>query len=154
MLKQADSSAIQRFCEDSSGMPGGHADSVAFPQTPADVAEILKEADAAKTPVTIAGNGTGITGGRVPFGGIVLATERMDRIYDIGIDLQTREGYAVVEPGVTLTDLKDEVSKQGWSYMPDPTETSCFLGATLATNASGARSFHWGPTRAHIRELE
>src|SRR5207302_1224907 len=27
-------------------------------------------------------------------------------------------------------------------------------GATLATNASGARSFLWGPTRAHVRELD
>ena len=36
----------------------------------------------------------------------------------------------------------------------DPTETSCFLGATLATNASGARSFLWGATRAHVRELD
>src|SRR4051812_43736974 len=154
ILKQADSTATQRFCEDSSGMPGGHADSVVFPETAADVAEILRDANAQGTPVTIAGNGTGITGARVPFGGIVLATERMDRIFDIGIDLETREGFAVAQPGITLTDLKAKVAEQGWAYMPDPTESSCFLGATLATNASGARSFLWGPTRAHVRELE
>src|SRR5882672_9258748 len=154
MLKEADPSAIQRFCEDSSGLPGGHADAVLFPQTTAEVAEAVRDANNRKTPLTIAGNGTGITGARVPFGGLVLATERMDRIFDLGIDLQTREGYAVVQPGITLTDLKMKVSEQGWSYMPDPTESSCFLGATLATNASGARSFLWGPTRAHIRELD
>ncbi|OGR90493.1 MAG: hypothetical protein A2992_00280 [Elusimicrobia bacterium RIFCSPLOWO2_01_FULL_59_12] len=154
MLKETDPQRFQRFCEDASGLPGGRADAVAFPQTTADVADLLREANARRTPVTIAGNGTGITGARVPFGGLVLATERMDRIFDIGIDLQTREGYAIVQPGVTLADLKDAVAKQGWHYMPDPTETSCFLGATLATNASGARSFHWGPTRAHVRELE
>jgi len=78
----------------------------------------------------------------------------MDRVFDIGIDLQTREGYAVVQPGITLTELKSQVSQKGWTYMPDPTELSCFLGATLATNATGARSFLWGPTRAHVRELE
>jgi D-lactate dehydrogenase (cytochrome) len=154
MLKETDPQRFQRFCEDSSGMPGGHAEAVLFPQSAADVADALREANALKIPVTIAGNGTGITGARVPFGGLVLATERMDRIFDIGIDLQTREGYAVVQPGITLTELKAKVSEQGWSYMPDPTESSCFLGATLATNASGARSFHWGPTRAHVRELE
>src|SRR4051812_20958846 len=110
MLKQADSSAIQRFYEDSSGLPGGHADAVVFPQTAADVQEVLREAHAQKTSVTIAGNGTGITGGRVPFGGLVLATERMDRLFDIGIDLQTREGYAVVQPGITLAELKEAVA--------------------------------------------
>jgi D-lactate dehydrogenase (cytochrome) len=154
MLKQADPSAIQRFCEDSSGLPGGHADAVAFPQSADDVVALMKDANAAGTPVTIAGNGTGITGARVPFGGLVLATERMDRVFDIGIDLQTREGYAVVQPGITLADLKERVAQQGWLYTPDPTETSCFLGATIATNASGARSFLWGATRSHIRELD
>src|SRR5258708_24462794 len=98
MLKESDPSRFARFCEDSAGMPGGHAKAVVFPQSTADVSEIMRELSASKTPVTIAGNGTGITGARVPFGGTVLATERMDRIFDIGIDLQTREGYAVVQP--------------------------------------------------------
>ncbi len=154
MLKETDPQRFQRFCEDSSGLPGGRADAVVFPQTTADVCEILRQANTEKTPVTIAGNGTGITGARVPFGGLVLATERMDRIFDIGIDLQTREGYAILQPGIMLSDLKADVAKEGWVYLPDPTETSCFLGATLATNASGACSFRWGPTRAHVRELE
>jgi D-lactate dehydrogenase (cytochrome) len=154
VLRVTDPHIFQRFCEDASGMPGGRADAAVFPQSTADVRDILKEANASGTPVTIAGNGTGITGARVPFGGWILATERMDRVFDIGIDLQTRDGYAVVQPGITLTDLKSEVAQHGWTYMPDPTETSCFLGATLATNASGARSFLWGPTRAHVRELD
>jgi D-lactate dehydrogenase (cytochrome) len=154
MLRQADSSAIGRFLQDSSGLKGGHAAGAVFPQTTADVQDFLREANALKTPVTIAGNGTGITGARVPFGGLVLATERMDRFFDMGLDLQTREGYAVVQPGMTLAELKATVAQEGWAYMPDPTEASCFLGATLATNASGARSFQWGPTRAHVREID
>ena len=88
MLKETDPQRFARFCEDSSGLPGGHADAVVFPQSTADVAEFLKEANAARKPLTIAGNGTGITGARVPFGGLILATERMGRIFDIGIDLQ------------------------------------------------------------------
>jgi D-lactate dehydrogenase (cytochrome) len=154
MLKETDPSRFARFCEDSSGFPGGHADAVIFPQTSAEVAEILQDANEKKIPITVSGNGTGITGARVPMGGWVLATERMDRFFDLGRDLQTRDGYAIVQPGITLAEVKGRVAEDGWSYMPDPTETSCFLGATLATNASGARSFLWGPTRAHIREVE
>ena len=41
---------------------------------------ILREASSTKTPVTIAGAGTGITGGRVPFGGIVVSLEKFRKI--------------------------------------------------------------------------
>src|SRR5437879_1677922 len=101
MIQQTlDPGAMQRFCEDASGLPGGHADAVVFVQSTDDVAEVVRDANATKRPITIAGNGTGITGARVPFGGLVLATERMDRLYDVGIDLQTRDGYASVQPGI------------------------------------------------------
>src|SRR4051812_8104098 len=108
MLKETDSQRFARFCEDSSGMPGGHAEAVVFPQSTADVVEVVQDASARRTPLTISGNGTGITGGRVPFGGVILSTERMDRVFDIGIDLQTREGFAIAQPGITLTDLKEQ----------------------------------------------
>jgi D-lactate dehydrogenase (cytochrome) len=35
-------------------------------------------------------------------------------------------------------------------YPPDPTETTAMLGGTVATNASGARTFHYGPTRKWV----
>src|SRR5947207_1926377 len=65
-----------------------------------------------------------------------------------------RNPPAAATPGVTLVDLKAALAQQGWTYRPDPTETSCFFGGSLATNASGARSFRWGSTRAHVRGLE
>ena len=39
-------------------------------------------------------------------------------------------------------------------YPPDPTERSCFLGGTVATNASGARTFKYGPTRNYVERLK
>jgi D-lactate dehydrogenase (cytochrome) len=38
-------------------------------------------------------------------------------------------------------------------YPPDPTERSCFLGGNIATNASGARTFKYGPTRSYVERL-
>ncbi|HAL16037.1 MAG TPA: FAD-binding oxidoreductase, partial [Anaerolineaceae bacterium] len=38
-------------------------------------------------------------------------------------------------------------------YPPDPTETTASLGGTVATNASGARTYRYGPTRAWIRGI-
>lgn len=45
-------------------------------------------------------------------------------------------------------------SKPKIFYPPDPTEWSCQIGGTVATNASGARSFKYGATREFVEELE
>jgi D-lactate dehydrogenase (cytochrome) len=102
--------------------------------------------------VTVSGAGTGTVGGRVAFGGIVLATDRLNRIKSIVHE--DGGGYAVVEPGVFLSDLQRAVDHEGLLYPPDPTERGCFIGGTVATNASGARTYKYGPTRNYIRRLK
>src|SRR5436189_3422154 len=61
---------------------------------------------------------------------------------------------AVVEPGVILADFQKAVDSEGLFYPPDPTEWSCQIGGTVATNASGARSFKYGATRGFVGGLE
>ncbi|HEY6660591.1 MAG TPA: FAD-binding oxidoreductase, partial [Pyrinomonadaceae bacterium] len=63
-------------------------------------------------------------------------------------------GYAVVEAGVILSDVQCAVDQEGLLYPPDPTERGCFIGGTVATNASGARTFKYGPTRNYINRLK
>ena len=152
MLIKTNADEIQSYLADSSNMRGGHAARVVFPENSAEVASVLAQATRDRVPMTIAGAGTGIVGGRVPFGGIVLATDRLNQIKEI-----TREdggGRAVAGAGVVLADFQRAVSERGLVYPPDPTEWSCFLGGTVATNASGARSFKYGPTRNFVRRLE
>ncbi|MBO0800458.1 MAG: FAD-binding oxidoreductase, partial [Blastocatellia bacterium] len=74
------------------------ADAVVFPRTAEEIAAIMRLANERHFYVTARGGGVGYTGGAVPVrGGIVLATERMNRILEInGPDL-----VAIVEPGVT-----------------------------------------------------
>ncbi|MGH9901813.1 MAG: FAD-binding oxidoreductase, partial [Pyrinomonadaceae bacterium] len=117
-----------------------------------EVADILAAASRERTPVTIAGAGTGIVGGRVPFGGIVLSTDRLKRIKEIVHEEEG--GRATAEAGVVLADFRRAVEAEGLFYPPDPTEWSCYLGATVATNASGARTFKYGPTRRYVRRLK
>src|SRR6185503_15526862 len=62
-------------------------------------------------------------------------------------------GRAVAEAGVRLSDLQRFVDSENLFYPPDPTERSCFLGGTVATNASGARTFKYGPTRSYLQRL-
>jgi FAD/FMN-containing dehydrogenase len=110
------------------------------------VAAALREASAAGVPVTIAGGGTGVTGGGVPLGGWVLSVEKLNR-------LEVHPGYAIAGAGVPLRDLQAAAQRAGQFYPPDPTENSAFLGGTIATNASGSRSYRFGSTRRWVERL-
>jgi len=148
MQVKSDSDEIQSFLTDASFIRDGHADRVVFPETIEEVAEVLAAANRDRVPVTVSGAGTGTVGGRVPFGGIVLATDRLNRIKSIEND------RGVAEAGVILADFQRMVDAKGLLYPPDPTERGCFLGGTVATNASGARTFKYGPTRNYIERLK
>ena len=154
MLTKSQPDEIQSFLADSSHVSGGFAERVVFPETAEEVAEVLREATRDQTPVTISGAGTGTVAGRVPFGGVVLATDKLSRIKQIVHDEQDGGGYAVAESGVILGDFQRAVESEGLLYPPDPTERSCFLGGNVATNASGARTFKYGPTRNYVERLK
>lgn len=131
--------------EDASGFRG-QADEIVTPRTEGEVIEFLRRASQSATPVTIAGAGTGVTGGRVPLAGALLSVERLNR-------LEIHPGFAVAGPGVLLADLHAAAAAAGQFYPPDPTETSASVGGTIATNASGSRSFRYGDTRRHVLRL-
>ncbi|HYP53076.1 MAG TPA: FAD-linked oxidase C-terminal domain-containing protein [Pyrinomonadaceae bacterium] len=165
MLSKSDSDESQSFLSDASNMAGGHAARVLFPETSEEVAEALAAASRERTPVTVAGAGTGVVGGRVPFGGLVVSTDRLKRVLEIARDDgeeagpkdegPTRaRGRATAEAGVLLSEFQRAVEARGLFYPPDPTERSCYLGATVATNSSGARTFKYGPTRDYVRRLK
>lgn len=151
VLTKSDPDQIQSYLIDASYSKGGHASSVLFPETAEEVSEILAKATAEGTPVTVSGAGTGTVGGRVPFGGIVLATDKLNQIKSVVKD--DGGGRAVAEAGVIVGDLQRFVSAKDLFYPPDPTEQSCFLGGNIATNASGSRTFKYGPTRDYIERL-
>jgi D-lactate dehydrogenase (cytochrome) len=151
MLTKTETDQIQSYLGDSSHLRGGFAQCVVFPETAEDVAEILAGATREGMPVTVSGAGTGTVAGRVPFGGIVLATDKLNRIKSISVD--ESGGRGVAEAGVVLSDFQQAVDVKGLLYPPDPTERGCFLGGNVATNASGARTFKYGATRNYVERL-
>jgi len=153
MLTKSQPDEIQSFLADSSHVGGGFAERVVWPETAEEVAEVLVEASRAQKAVTISGAGTGTVAGRVPFGGVVLATDKLNRIRQIARD-DRGGGRAIAEAGVILGDFQRAVESEELLYPPDPTERSCFLGGTVATNASGARTFKYGPTRNYVERLQ
>ena len=149
MIVKTEQDEIQNYLVDASNTKG-FCDAVYIPENVSEIISIVKDANQKKLPVTISGNGTGLTGARVPHGGIVIATEKLNRIIEINV----KEKFAVVEPAVLLSDLQYKVELKGLLYPPDPTERNCFIGGTVATNASGSRTFKYGSTRNYVEELE
>jgi D-lactate dehydrogenase (cytochrome) len=152
MQTKINADEIQTFLSDASFIRDGYAERVVLPESVAEVSEILASANRDRVPVTVSGAGTGTVGGRVAFGGIVLATDKLNRIKSIVHE--EHGGFALVEAGVVLSDLQRAVDQEGLLYPPDPTERGCFVGGNVATNASGARTFKYGPTRNYVRALK
>jgi D-lactate dehydrogenase (cytochrome) len=88
-----------------------------------------------------------LTGGATPMGETVLSTSRLNCIGQIGAD------RVRVQAGVTLAALDEALAAAGKSYPPAPTFTGAFVGGTVATNAAGARTFKYGPTRDWVVAL-
>src|ERR1700754_4359776 len=120
---------VQLYLTDASFIREGHAERVVFPESIAGVSEVLSNANQDRIPVTVSGARTGTVGGRVAFGGIVLATDRLNTIKSIVH--QEDGGFAVVEPAVILSDLQRAVDQEALLYPPDPTERGCYVGGTV-----------------------
>jgi len=140
---------LQNYLTDASNMPGGNASRLFIPETVGEIADILREANEQGIAVTVSGARTGTVGGAIPFGGYVVSLERLNKI----VEIDKEHKKAVVQPSVTLGDLQKAVEAEGLFYPPDPTEWSCQVGGTVATNASGARSFKYGATREFVERL-
>lgn len=143
---------LENYLTDASNLAGGHAEKLFVPDAAREISEILTEANRKKIPVTISGARTGIVGGAIPFGGFLISLEKFNRIESI--EKTENGGTAIAQAGVLLTDLQKAVEAENLFYPPDPTEWSCQLGGTVATNASGSRSFKYGATRKFVRKLE
>ncbi len=133
----------QSYLEDASGLTG-RAEEFAAPSTAEELASLMAGCRRRGLPVTLSGAGTGVTGGRVPQGGMIVSLERFRR-------LEIHNGFAIAGAGVSLKDVHEAAQAAGQFYPPDPTEWSASIGGTIATNASGSRSFHYGSTRKWVR---
>ena len=118
MLIKKDQYTIKGYFEDSSNLKGGYADSVFFPEDINALSECVKEANRKKIPITVSGGGTGTTGARIPFGGIVISLEKFNNIYHIS----KNERVAHVQAGVSVEDFKNAGERTGLFYACHPTE--------------------------------
>jgi len=127
-------------------------EAVVFPESTAQVSAILKLANEHLFPVTARGGGVGYTGGAVPIdGGIVIGTDRMNKILELSVD----DLYMVCQPGLTTFAVQQAAAEVGLLFAPDPASyKDSFIGGNIAENAGGMRTPKYGVTKHHVLGLE
>lgn len=147
------------------GATASQVEAIHFPTTAQEVAGAVRAAQRAGHRVTVSGGRTGLTGAAVPLDAEEVVS--LERIKPKPVVRRSRDGAWVVRvgAGTTLAELTDALDhglceypdgKPGRPlfYPVDSTETTAQLGGNIATNASGARTLHYGPTRRWVNWLK
>ncbi len=123
-----------------------------LPETPAQVASILRLCSTRGVPVVPRGAGTSLSGGALPLAdGVLLGMGRFNRILEI--DLPNR--CVVAQSGVTNLAITAAVQKAGFYYAPDPSsQIACSIGGNVSENAGGVHCLKYGLTTNNILGVE
>lgn len=138
--------------QDRSDITRPMADFIVHPLNADEVSKVLQIANNYKIPVTAWGGGSGSQGGALPvFGGIILDTKRMDKIYKIDDQSMTVE----VGTGIIHQTLEWELEQKGFSTMHDPASARCAtVGGFIAHRGTGVLSTKYGKIEDMIVNME
>ncbi len=127
-------------------------DVVVFPTSTEQVVRVVQVCNELNVPFLPRGAGTSLAGGCLPVGGgAMIVLTRMKRI----LEVNTRDRYAVVEPGVVNLWLTNHLRPHGYHFAPDPSsQGACTIGGNVATNSGGPHTLKYGVTVNHVLGLE
>jgi len=138
------------------GRDGSHLNgrprAVLAPRDVDDVVAAVAWARSTGIPLVPRGGGTSLDGESVPADGAVVVDLSGWRTIR---EVSALERWARVEPGVVNLDLQHALAPHRMFFPPNPGSwATSTIGGHVGTNASGPRSFRYGPTRAWVRALE
>src|SRR6202790_3717344 len=123
-------------------------DVVVFPTATEQIVQVVQICNECNVPFLPRGAGTSLAGGCLPVGGgVMIALTRMKRILEVNY----RDRYAVVEPGVVNLWLTNHLRPHGYHFAPDPSsQGACTIGRNVATNSGGPHTLKYGVTVNHV----
>ncbi|MCW3088888.1 MAG: glycolate dehydrogenase, subunit GlcD, partial [Sediminibacterium sp.] len=148
----ADEENLQHYSHDETEELFYLPEVVLKPSTAQEISAIMRICNKDLLPVTPRGAGTGLSGGALPhLGGVLISTERMNRI----LEIDERNLQVTTEPGVITEILQDAVKERGLFYPPDPSSRgSCFIGGNIAENSGGPKAVKYGVVKDYVLNLE
>ncbi len=129
----------------------GRTPFLALPKSTDEVAAVVGICFEAGVPITPQGGNTGLVGGQIPLGEILLSTERLRTIRDI----DAFDDVIVAEAGVTLAAVHEAALAKGRRFPLDlASEGTATIGGVVSTNAGGTAVLRYGNTRELVLGLE
>jgi len=96
------------------------------------------------------GGGTSLAGQGCNVAVVLDFSKYLNRI----LELDPKQRFARVQPGLVLDTLRDAAEKYGLTFAPDPsTHNRCTLGGMIGNNSSGTHSLMGGKAQDNIEEL-
>lgn len=124
---------------------------LALPKTTAEVAAVVGVCFEAGQPITTQGGNTGLVGGQIPQGEVLLSTERMKDVREV----DAFDDALTAEAGVTLAEVHAAAAQVGRRFpLGLASEGSATVGGVVSTNAGGTQVLRYGMTRNLVLGLE
>lgn len=141
---------IEHYREDT--MMRGDPDAVLRARDENEIKEALAFCNKNNIPLTFCASQTSMTGASVATEGLLISTEKLEGVTDIG----SHHGMmlAVIRPGTIVADAQKAIDEAGFFYPVAPTSRDeCRIGANISTNATGEDSFKYGPIRRYVEHI-
>jgi FAD/FMN-containing dehydrogenase len=124
---------------------------LALPKTAAEVAAVVGICFEAGVAITPQGGNTGLVGGQIPQGEVLLSTERMRAIRELDVD----DEVIVVEAGATLAAVHAAAAEVRRRFpIGLASEGTATVGGVISTNAGGTQVLRYGMARNLVLGLE
>ncbi|HEY2177011.1 MAG TPA: FAD-binding oxidoreductase [Caulobacteraceae bacterium] len=124
---------------------------LALPRTAEAVAAVVAICARAGVAITPQGGNTGLVGGQIPQGEILLSTERLTATRAV----DTVDDVIIVEAGLTLAAVHEAAVNAGRFFpLSLASEGSATIGGLVSTNAGGTAVLRYGTMRALVLGLE
>ena len=123
---------------------------VAFPESPAEVQQIVRLCARAGMPIVPFGAGTSLEGNAAaPSGGLCLDMTRINRVLAVNVE----DMDVQVQPGITRKQLNAALRNTGLFFPIDP-GADASIGGMASTRASGTMAVRYGTMTDNVLSLE
>jgi len=124
---------------------------LALPKSTAEVAAVVGICAESGTAITPQGGNTGLVGGQIPEGEVLLSLERMRAVREVN----TLDDVLIVEAGLTLAAAHEAAEAAGRRFpLSLASEGSATIGGLVSTNAGGVAVLRYGTMRQLVLGLE